>query len=217
MNNQTPPPPPPIRPRQTKTKAQVVPRPVKKTEHKKRSPRTHIKRRRHQPVRRELSAGGVAARQERGQWLVALLKTEHKKGPVWILPKGHVEPETGETIAEAGKREVSEEAGITDLSIKDQLGTTRFAFQAETALVRKTVHYFLMTTNQVKLHPQAEEGMIDAAWFPIDIAIKTLEYDTDQDIVIKAKEKLMGIKAAEQVRQQYGTYAKNARRIKLHT
>jgi len=144
------------------------------------------------PVRHEVSAGGVVARQEQEQWLVALIKTEHKRGPVWVLPKGHVEPHAGETPAEAAKREVQEEAGITDLSVKDQLGITRFTFQAETALVKKTVHYFLMTTQQKKLIPQAEEGLIDAAWYPIDEAIAALEYDTDQDIVAKARQKLTG-------------------------
>jgi len=123
---------------------------------------------------------------------VALLKTEHKRGAVWVLPKGHVELQTGENIAEAARREVQEEAGLRDLSIKDQLGVTRFAFQAEDALVKKTVHYFLMVTNQKQLIPQAEEGMIDAQWFSFDEAIKNLAYDTDQEIVAKAKAKITG-------------------------
>ena len=88
--------------------------------------------------------------------------------------------------------EVEEEAGLTDLSIKEQLGVTRFSFQAETATVRKTVHYFLMTTQQKKLTPQAEEGLIDATWQPIDKAIEMLAYQTDKDIVARAGERLLG-------------------------
>ncbi|MFA6198764.1 MAG: NUDIX hydrolase [Patescibacteria group bacterium] len=147
------------------------------------------------PIRWEVSAGGVVARQEHDQWLVALLKTEHKRGPVWILPKGHVEPAAGETVSDAAIREVQEEAGITSLSIKDQLGVTRYSFQAEEALVKKTVHYFLMTTDQKKLTPQAEENLIDAAWHPIDEAINCLEYDSDKNIMAKAREKLTGQRA----------------------
>ncbi len=131
-------------------------------------------------------------RQDNNQWWVALLKTEHKRGAVWILPKGHVELHTGENIAEAARREVQEEAGLRDLSVKDQLGITRFSFQAEDALVKKTVHYFLMITQQKQLTPQAEEGMIDANWFSFEDAIKNLEYDTDQEIVAMAQEKLTG-------------------------
>lgn len=140
-----------------------------------------------------MSAGGVAVREENNLWLVALLKTEHKRGAVWVLPKGHVELHSGENISEAARREVEEEAGLRDLSIKDQLGVTRFSFQAEGALVKKTVHYFLMTTQQKILTPQAEEGMIDASWFTFAEALKILEYDTDQDIVAKAQAKLTGI------------------------
>lgn len=149
-------------------------------------------RRHRRPIRNEISAGGVVVRQENGKWMVALLKTEHKRGEVWVLPKGHVEPHKGETVSAAALREVSEEAGITSLSLKSQLGVTKFSFQAENALVKKKVHYFLMATNQIKLTPQAEEGLIDATWAPIDKAIELLAYDTDQDIVSRAREKLTG-------------------------
>jgi ADP-ribose pyrophosphatase YjhB (NUDIX family) len=154
------------------------------------------------PVRHEISAGGVAARKEGNDWLVALLKTEHKRGEVWVLPKGHVELAEQETVADAARREVEEEAGLSDLSVKDQLGVTRFTFQAEEALVRKTVHYFLMETQQKKLTPQVEEGLIDAAWEPFDKAIALLTYDTDKDIVARAREKLTGIKAPRARRRQ---------------
>lgn len=144
------------------------------------------------PIRRELSAGGVAVRQENGHWLVAILKTKHKRGPVWVLPKGHVELGAGETVSNAARREVQEEAGLSELFVKEQLGVTRFSFQAETALVKKTVHYFLMITSQVKLTPQAEEGLLEAVWQPIDKAIAMLAYDTDQQIVERARDRLLG-------------------------
>jgi ADP-ribose pyrophosphatase YjhB (NUDIX family) len=153
----------------------------------------------------------VAVREERGQWFVALLKTEHKRGDVWVLPKGHVEMDRNEGIPEAARREVEEEIGLKDLSVKDQLGVTKFSFQAETALVRKTVHYFLMITGQKQLFPQAEEGFSEAAWFPIDVAITTLIYDTDQDIVRKAREKLLGVPSPRPLQP------KNNRSIRVHT
>ncbi len=210
IQSPVPPVPPPVRKQRTKTKVVRKKQPTRrphKVAHKK--PVSHHGSPR-RPVRKELSAGGVAARQERGQWVVALLKTEHKKGEVWVLPKGHVELEKNEKISEAARREVQEEAGIKDLSVKDQLGITRFTFQAEDAVVRKTVHYFLMTTGQKLLTPQIEEGLIEAAWFPIDLAIQMLEYDTDQDIVAKAREKLTGQKAAIPAR------VRSRRRIQVH-
>lgn len=144
-------------------------------------------RHRGKKVRREISAGGVVLRQEGNEWYVALLLTEHKRGKVWVLPKGHVELHTGERIAEAAKREVQEEAGITELVVKNQLGVSRFSFRAEEAIVHKTVHYFLMITTQKTITPQAEEGLLEGKWFPLQEAIEALEYDTDKDIVIRAK------------------------------
>jgi hypothetical protein len=76
--------------------------------------------------------------------------------------------------------------------VKEQLGITRFSFQAETAVVRKTVHYFLMTTQQKTLTPQREEGLLAATWAPIDRALDLLAYETDKDIVGRARERLTG-------------------------
>lgn len=141
-------------------------------------------------------------RREGREWLVALLKTEHKRGAVWVLPKGHVELSAQENIAEAARREVAEEAGLTDLAVKNELGVTRFRFQAETAVVHKTVHYFLMLTNQKTLTPQAEEGLLEAKWFPIDEAIHALAYDTDQNIVARARAIIMGTEGGPLPRAQ---------------
>lgn len=212
-----PPLPPPVRSRKTKSIRPKAIRPVSHVPQKPKPVPKHVKSKRNDrlPIRRELSAGGVAVRQERGQWLVALLKTEHRRGEVWVLPKGHVELALNETVSDAAKREVQEEAGLKDLSVKDQLGITRFSFQAENAVVRKTVHYFLMVTGQKELTPQEEEGLIEAAWFPIDIAIKTLEYDTDQDIVSKAREKLTGVPHVSLLKKS-APRPKQQRDIRLH-
>jgi ADP-ribose pyrophosphatase YjhB (NUDIX family) len=198
-----PPVPPPIRipPATVKKAPKTAVKAVKARKRKRAKPAGR------QKVRHELSAGGVVVREENGRYLVALLKTEHKRGEVWVLPKGHVELATRESVSDAAKREVQEEAGISDLSIKDELGITRFRFQAEDAVVKKTVHYFLMTTNQFRLTPQAEEGLLEAAWFPIDEALKNLAYDTDRDIVARAQERL----------NNPGSAHRSSRQLRIHT
>ncbi len=172
---------------------------------------------RNRVIRREVSAGGVVARREAdGMWVVALLKTEHKRGEVWVLPKGHVEPDEKETAADAALREVREEAGITSLAIKDQLGVTRYSFQAEGALVKKTVHYFLLITDQKRLTPQQEEGLIDARWESLDKAIDLLAYETDKSIVERAREKLTGQAAQPRTAGKRHTRARS-RPLRIHT
>ncbi|MEX2055252.1 MAG: NUDIX domain-containing protein [Candidatus Andersenbacteria bacterium] len=205
-----PPVPPPVRPLQLrrKSKLKASTHPPRRRGGKVRAGASHL------PIRKELSAGGVVLRQEGSQWLVALLKTEHKRGEVWVLPKGHVELQSGERVSDAARREVQEEAGLTDLSVKNQLGVTRFRFQVEDALVYKTVHYFLMITQQKTLTPQADEGLLEAAWFPIEEAIKALEYDTDQDIVQRALARVTG-QAPTRVRQQRPR--PRSRRSRIHT
>lgn len=203
------PPPPPVRRLKTKSRASVkrVSKPKKRVFRG-----VSTTRKRKQPVRRELSAGGVAVRMERGGWFVALLKTEHRKGEVWVLPKGHVELEKKERISDAAKREVQEETGLKDLSVKDQLGVARFSFQAEGTLVRKTVHYYMMITQQKTLVPQEEEFFLEAGWFPIDVAIQMLEYDTDKDVVAKAREKLTGKKTPVRL----DTGVRRGRGVRVH-
>ena len=121
-------------------------------------------------------------------------------------------PEFVDSYAEAAKREVQEEAGLKDLSVKNQLGVTRFKFQAEETVVHKTVHYFLMTTTQKELTPQAEEALLDAKWFTFSEALSSLEYDTDQEVVRRAEEVLTGTK-----RPGRNTGSASGRQLKIHT
>ncbi len=159
----------------------------------------------------------MAARQELGKWFVVLLKTEHKRGEVWVLPKGHVELKQGERVSEAARREVQEEAGLLDLSVKDELGVTRYTFQAEGTLVRKKVHYFLMVTQQKRLIPQTEEGILAAQWASIDGAIDLLEYDTDKEIVSRARQRLLGPKVAPPRRHPGPPAPPRSKRVRVHT
>ncbi len=70
-------------------------------------------------VPEDLDAGGVVVRSENNQWLVALVRermTSH-----YILPKGKVE--TGESLEQAARREIQEEAGLRNLHLTAYLGS----------------------------------------------------------------------------------------------
>ncbi len=134
----------------------------------------------------ELSAGGVVVRRIGGKVHVALLKTRHARGLVWVLPKGHVELNMGESRADAAMREVKEELGIAEVKLKRALGSTRFQFMTERGRVAKTVHYFLIEGLTEELKAQAEEGLLDAQWFPVKEALRLITYPTDKKIILRA-------------------------------
>lgn len=155
------------------------------------------------PVVHETSAGGVVVRTIRGQRHVALLKTRHRRGEVWVLPKGHIEHHQGETKDVAAVREVKEELGIARVRVLRKLGTVRWQFlgvrdrgsgtvrpgaQEEGRPVRivKTVHHYLMEGLSERLRPQAEEGFLAARWVPLRDALKLLAYPTDRSVVARA-------------------------------
>jgi ADP-ribose pyrophosphatase YjhB (NUDIX family) len=137
------------------------------------------------PAVSEISAGGVVVRRIGGRVHVALLKTEHSRGKVWVLPKGHVERQRGETLEEAAVREVKEELGIADVRLKRKLGTTQYQFFTERGRIVKTVHYYLMDGRSDDLRPEAEEGLLEACWVPVREALRRMTYPTDREIVLR--------------------------------
>lgn len=149
----------------------------------------------------ETSAGGVVVRKFAGTWHVALLKTRHRRGEVWVLPKGHIERSRGETSVQAAAREVREELGITNVRVVRKLGTVRWTFQgtldrrsgatvpgragSRQVLVVKTVHHYLMEGIGERLRPQKDEGFLEARWVPLRDAVRLLSYPTDRSVLLK--------------------------------
>lgn len=141
----------------------------------------------------EVSAGGVVVRRIGGRLHVALLKTEHSRGEVWVLPKGHVERHRGESLEDAAVREVKEELGIADVRLKRKLGTTQYQFFTERGRIVKTVHYYLMDGRSEELKPEAEEGLLEARWVPVREALRSITYPTDREIVLRAVTRARGL------------------------
>lgn len=163
------------------------------------------------PAVYETSAGGVVMRRIRGRLCVALLKTRHTRGPVWVLPKGHVEYARGETRDVAAMREVQEELGIQKVRLVRKLGTVRWQFmgtkdrregprlrakqEPPTARIVKTVHHYLFDGLTDRLHPQADEGFLEARWVPFEKALQLLAYPTDRAMLVKVRRRPSATKA----------------------
>ena len=81
----------------------------------------------------------------------------------WDIPKGHLDE--GESIEECALREVMEETGVSQLSIKNKIGLSRHIYDYKGIAVLKTTHWFRMQgkSNDV-LIPQKEEGIEKVEW-----------------------------------------------------
>lgn len=131
----------------------------------------------------ETSAGGVVYRQdEDGQYLLAVIKDATGR---WTFAKGHMEED--EDLPTAAKREVAEELGISHLTVGPRVGDIQVTVNEPGRPPRpKTVHYFLMQTTDLELHPQQTSELQGAAWFNVPDAWQNLGYDNARQIMRKA-------------------------------
>lgn len=115
------------------------------------------------PIAANESAGGVVVRpSETGYW-VALVQEGQQHNDAYILPKGRLEP--GETIETAARREIAEEAGLTELKLLQKLGVRDRFNLRKTAW--KTIHYFLFETTQIEGTPTDTTYNYQLHWFPL--------------------------------------------------
>ena len=102
------------------------------------------------------AAGGLVERSDNK--LLFIFRNEK-----WDLPKGGVEK--NELIIEAAKREVTEETGVADLIVQNQLSETYHIFKKGKSFRLKKTYWFKMSTNYMgQLHPQIEEGISKSEW-----------------------------------------------------
>jgi len=109
-----------------------------------------------------VASGGVVVRREAGVLLVALVAEAGYSH--YILPKGGVEP--GETLEQAARREILEEAGLDDLELLGRLGVReRLNFKKKTW---KITHYFLFRARRRGGPPRDPRRAYRCEWFPLD-------------------------------------------------
>jgi 8-oxo-dGTP pyrophosphatase MutT (NUDIX family) len=125
----------------------------------------------------EVSSGGVVVF---GNTILLLKKFNGD----WVLPKGRVEK--GEDIRDTALREVYEEGGVRGQIIK-YIGMVHYNYKnlKENETVFKTVHWYLMKTNNMDCVPQKKEGFVDALFVHIDKAIDLVKYEDERKIIIK--------------------------------
>jgi len=130
-------------------------------------------------------AGGIVMSQKE-QVAIITSKTNRQ-----TFPKGSVEK--GETVLEAAQREIYEETGLTNLQLRDELGSIiRPGFtkdNLETPSVMKHIHMFFFVTDETTLKP-VETDVLGARWVPLDALEETLSWPEEASFFAQQRAKL---------------------------
>jgi 8-oxo-dGTP pyrophosphatase MutT (NUDIX family) len=110
-----------------------------------------------------ISAGGVVIRQQNEQIYIAVVQ-ESPNRPGYVLPKGRID--VGETFEQAARREIEEEAGLSDLHKVAELGSKERLSYSKT--MWKKTYYFLFTTQQIEGNPTDPHKPYQLFWLPLD-------------------------------------------------
>lgn len=106
---------------------------------------------------KEVNAAGGLVSNRRGDYLLI------RRNGLWDLPKGHQEP--GEDIRTTALREVTEETGIDNLSLKNLICVTDHCYIRDGIWhLKHTWWYDMLYNAPVELVPQREEDITKAAW-----------------------------------------------------
>lgn len=146
-------------------------------------PRTH--------ARDETSAGGIVFRMDAGQPLYLLIRDSYKN---WGFPKGHVEQ--GEQPEAAALREVKEETGLIDLTIRAPIDTIDWFFRFRGRLIHKVCHFYLMETAEATTSPQRAEGITACRWTRFEEAQSLISYGNARELLRRAQEMLTALLSA---------------------
>jgi 8-oxo-dGTP pyrophosphatase MutT (NUDIX family) len=137
-----------------------------------------------QPIARdETSAGGVVFRVADDGPVYLVIRDSYQN---WGFPKGHIED--GEAADGAALREVSEETGLQDLTVRGAIDPIDWYFKFRGNLIHKVCHFFLMQTEQASTSPQRAEGITACRWLAFDDAQALISYENARDVLRRAHE-----------------------------
>jgi ADP-ribose pyrophosphatase YjhB (NUDIX family) len=139
-------------------------------------------------IKTRTSAGGVIARREGDRWLIALAREGDYEE--FVLPKGGVE--TGESIEDAARREIAEEAGFTDLRFVAKLGTLERLNFRKTRWM--TTHVFLFITEQTKGTPtHVERHPNPPRWFDVEALPENIFWPCQKELLLSRRAEIVNL------------------------
>ena len=141
-------------------------------------------------MKRAISAGGVVFRKKGKDIDVLLIRDSYGK---IAFPKGHVE--RGETQEQAALRETAEEVNLEKLKVIRKIGSNSFWFTQDGERIYKTVHYFLIESEDAAAEPSPQWEIDKCFWVRLEEFPKMETYKNLESIVKKAVKFLYEIKA----------------------
>lgn len=154
-------------------------------------------------MRHELSAGAFVYKIERGRALFLVMLHDDRKS--WDLPKGHVEK--GESMEQAARREIKEEAGIAAEFLPSFREQINYIFSERGGRIYKTVLYFISKVGTDTRIRVSEEH--DAyKWLTYDDALKTTTYRTMKQLLPKVDDYISRYERMEALNKEYAALPK---------
>ena len=132
---------------------------------------------------KETSAGGVVYRLRGNTTLFLLIRDSYKN---WGFPKGHLE--SGETPHDAALREVREETGLDDVSLRGTIETIDWYFRFRGKLIHKVCHFYLMESAKSDTSPQGAEGITECRWAEFAEASAAISYANARAVLSRAND-----------------------------
>jgi 8-oxo-dGTP pyrophosphatase MutT (NUDIX family) len=142
-------------------------------------------------ARDETSAGGVVFRLDGREPLFLLIRDSYQN---WGFPKGHVE--TGEQPEQAAVREVSEETGLGELTVRGSIDTINWFFRFRGQLIHKYCHFYLIETGESETSPQRDEGITACRWTSFGEAESLISYANAREVLRRAQEMVVASSAS---------------------
>lgn len=139
-----------------------------------------------QEIVREPTAGGIIFRHGAEGAIEILLIQDAKDR--WTIPKGHIEP--GETAVQTARREIGEEAGLTNVEMHGWLGKIHFRYRRADRLVLMTTQIYLVKALGDTTAIKKEEWMNGIKWFKFNDALDEIEYEDIAKLILKAKTRI---------------------------
>jgi 8-oxo-dGTP pyrophosphatase MutT (NUDIX family) len=134
-----------------------------------------------------VAGGGVVFRKSKDLTEVLMI---HRRG-VWDLPKGKLDP--GETAEQGALREVCEETGCGDLSIRFPLGVTEHIYVENGTKIRKKTWWFAMESGRPELKPQKSEQIDELEWVDISKARDKAHFENLRNVLSRFADEVSGV------------------------